>query len=150
MQRQAHMAETLLASFQGSSSEYQHWYSSLSALGVLHWQVKRIKSGIQQYFDPQGSWCQSMRNEFSDSEGWMSVLLVNILLANWSAFAYLFTQVSKHVKIRIQVGKSSLLHSFLLLSTVGQFKLHHLCLYICKTFPDKFPSAFHPSGFLRL
>lgn len=65
-------------------------------------------------------------------------------------FAYLFTQVSKHVKIRIQVGKSSSLHSFLLLSTVGQFKLHHLCLYICKIFPDKFPSAFHPSDFLRL
>lgn len=34
------MAEALLASFQGLSTEYQHWYSSLSALDVLHLQAE--------------------------------------------------------------------------------------------------------------
>lgn len=38
------MAETLLASFQGLPTEYQHQYSSLSALGVLHLRAeKRIR-----------------------------------------------------------------------------------------------------------
>jgi len=39
-----HMAETLLASFEGLSTEYQHRYSSLSAFDVLHLQAeKRIR-----------------------------------------------------------------------------------------------------------